>query len=140
MVDLTPFAPWLARWGLSPDGKPFVTRYARNHLLPVRQGAAPAMLKIATSEHEIAGAALMEWWGGEGAAGVLEREAEALLLERLPMGRSLAAMARAGRDDEATGIICAVAGQLHAPRPRPAPDSLYPLTVDRKSTRLNPSH
>lgn len=129
MGDLTPFAPWLDRWDLAPDGEPFTTRYARNHLLPVRQGDAPAMLKIAVSKDEIDGGALMAWWAGEGAARVLAREAEALLLERLPAKRSLAAMARDGRDDEATRILCAVAEALHAPRAGPPPQTLYPLDV-----------
>ena len=129
MGDLTPFTPWLDRWDLAPDGEPFVTRYARNHLLPVRRGDAPAMLKIAVSKDEIDGGALMAWWAGEGAARVLAREAEALLLERLPAKRSLAAMARDGRDDEATRILCAVAEALHAPRASPAPRTLYPLDV-----------
>jgi len=129
MGDLTPFAPWLDRWGLTPDGEPFVTRYAKNHLLAVRQGDQPAILKIAVSKDEIDGAALMAWWAGEGAARVLAREDAALLLERLPAVRSLAAMARDGRDDEATRILCAVAQALHAPRTAPAPRSLYPLDV-----------
>jgi streptomycin 6-kinase len=129
MGDPTPFAPWLHRWGLTPDGEPFTTRYAKNDLLPVRQGPQAAMLKIARSQHEIDGGALMAWWAGEGAARVLAREGEALLLERLPAQRSLAAMARDGQDDEATRILCTVAGALHAPRAAPTPQSLYPLDV-----------
>jgi streptomycin 6-kinase len=129
MGDLTPFAPWLDRWGLTPDGEPFVTRYAKNHLLAVRQGGQPAMLKIAVSKDEIDGGALMAWWAGEGAARVLAREDAALLLERLPAVRSLAAMTRDGQDDEATRILCTVAEALHAPRSAPAPQTLYPLDV-----------
>jgi streptomycin 6-kinase len=129
MGDLTPFAPWLDRWDLTPDGEPFTTRYARNHLLPVRQGDALAMLKIAVSKDEIDGGALMAWWAGEGAARVLAREDHALLLERLPAKRSLSAMARNGQDDEATRILCHVAEALHAPRAQPPPRTLYPLDV-----------
>jgi streptomycin 6-kinase len=129
MGDLTPFAPWLERWALTPDGEPFQTRYVKNWLLPVRQGGAPAILKIATSQEEIDGAALMAWWAGDGAARVLAMEDEALLLERLPAGRSLADMARNGSDDEATRILCAVGDKLHAPRAQAPPDSLYPMEV-----------
>ena len=129
MGDLTPFQPWLELWRLTPDGEPFTTRYAKNHLLPVRQGDAPAMLKIAVSKDEIDGGALMAWWAGEGAVRVLARQDEALLLERLPAARSLAAMARNGQDDEATRILCAVAEVLHAPRARPGPRTLHPLDV-----------
>lgn len=126
-VELSPFSPWLDRWGLTPDGDPFQTPYNRNWLLPVRQAEAPAILKIAPSEHERAGAALMVWFGGDGAARVLAHEGDALLLERLPAERSLAAIARDDRDDDATRILCAVGERLHAPRGRPLPDNLIPL-------------
>ena len=129
MGDLTPFAPWLDRWELIPDGAPFETRYTRSWLMPVRQDGAPAMLKIATSPEEVRGAALMARWAGEGAARVLAREAEALLLERLPAARSLADMARAGADDEASRVLCAVADRLHAPRPGGPPADLCPIDL-----------
>jgi streptomycin 6-kinase len=127
MGDLTPFAPWLDRWGLTPDGEPFQTRYNMNWLIPVRQGDKPAMLKIAPSEHERAGAALMAWLDGDGAARVLALEGDALLLERLPAARCLADMARNGGDDDAMRILCAVGDRLHAPRVRPLPAGLIPL-------------
>lgn len=127
MGDLTIFAPWLDRWGLTPDGEPFETRYCKNWLIPVRQGDAPAMLKIATSEHEMAGARLMAWWDGDGAPRVLAIDGEALLLERVPAGRSLADLAHNGGDDEAMRILCAVGDRLHAPRARPLPEGLFPL-------------
>jgi streptomycin 6-kinase len=38
-------------------------------------------------------------------------------------------MARDGRDDAATTILCAAAGRLHAPRPGPVPSTLKPLDV-----------
>jgi streptomycin 6-kinase len=87
------------------------------------------MLKIAVNEEERRGAELMDWWGGIGAARVLAREGDAILLERLDGPRSLAAMARAGEDDEATRILCRTAVALHAPRPRPTPESLIPMDV-----------
>ncbi|MEO8113043.1 MAG: aminoglycoside phosphotransferase family protein [Phenylobacterium sp.] len=125
----TGFAPWLARWGLTPDGEPFETAYTGSRLLPVRQGGAPAMLKIATAREERRGAVLMRWWAGEGAARVLAQEGEALLLERLEGPGSLAAMARSGQDDAASRILCDVAARLHAPRPGPAPADLAPLAT-----------
>ena len=127
MGDLTTFARWLNRWELVPDGEPFETRYAKNWLIPVRRNGQAAILKITTADHEIAGGALMAWLAGDGAARVLEREGGALLLERLPATRSLADMARAGGDDEASRIICAVGDKLHAPRPGPPPETLIPL-------------
>jgi streptomycin 6-kinase len=58
---------------------------------------------------------------------VLAWEGDALLLERLPARRCLADMARAGGDEEAMRILCAVGDRLHAPRARPLPESLIPL-------------
>lgn len=123
------FQPWLDLWDLVPDGEPFTTEYTGSWLLPVRQGGAPAMLKLTSSPEEIAGGALMEWWAGEGAAPVLEREGGALLLERAMGRRSLVDMAVTGGDDEATGIICDAIEVLHAPRSRPRPSTLVSLDV-----------
>jgi streptomycin 6-kinase len=128
MADpLAIFAPWLDRWGLAPDGAPFSTPYNANWLIPVRRGGEAAILKIAPSPHERAGASLMTWLAGDGAARVLEWDGDALLLERLPATRSLAEMAHNGQDDEAMRILCAVGDRLHAPKARPLPDSLIPL-------------
>jgi streptomycin 6-kinase len=84
------------------------------------------MLKIARSVDERAGNSLMAWWDGQGAAAVLEHDAEAILIERAVGTRSLVAMAQSGRDDEATGILCMVAARLHATRTRQKP-KLMPL-------------
>lgn len=118
------FAVHLARWGLVPDGAPIVTPYSS--LLPVRYRGAPAMLKVARAAEERAGARLMAWWDGDGAARVLAHEGDALLLERARGAGSLVRMARTGRDDEASRILCAAAAGLHAPRDRPPPE-LVPL-------------
>jgi streptomycin 6-kinase len=128
MASLEDFEPWLGRWSLIADGEGFTTRFGCR-LLPVRAGGERAMLKIAVHEEERRGGALMAWWGGIGAARVLAREDEAILLERLDGPRSLAAMARAGEDDEATCILCHTAMALHAPRPEPPPASLTPMEV-----------
>jgi streptomycin 6-kinase len=115
----------LARWDLVPEGEPITT--PSSLLLAVRHNGAPAMLKIAGEEEERRGGALMAWWAGDGAAKVLARHGEALLLERATGARSLAEMVAAGRDDEASHILCDVALRLHAPRPG-APPELVPLT------------
>ena len=88
------FAPWMARWGLTADGAPIVTPSSR--LLPVRRGGEAAMLKAAMHPEEIAGHALMGWWGGRGAAKLLEAGSDAMLLERATGTRSLEAMAEGG--------------------------------------------
>jgi streptomycin 6-kinase len=124
----------LARWRLTPDGAPIETH--SSSLLPVRRDGEALMLKVARAPEEVAGARLMAWWSGEGAARVLEHEGGALLLERAAGGRSLAEMARGGSDDEATRILCAAAARLHAPRDRPPP-GLVPL--DRWFRSLEPA-
>ncbi len=111
-------------WCLVPDGAPFRTN--TSWLQPVRFAGAPAILKVAFEDEERRGAAVMEWWQGDGAAPVLAREGDGLLLERAVDAVSLVEMARSGRDDEASRILCDVAARLHEPRGSPTPD-LVPL-------------
>jgi streptomycin 6-kinase len=85
------------------------------------------MLKVSMAAEETAGAALMTWWDGQGAAQVLAREGNALLLERAAGKVFLADLARNGSEDEASRIICAAVTKLHAPRTKPFPD-LIPLS------------
>jgi streptomycin 6-kinase len=118
------FEPWLGRWPLAPDGEVLVTPTSR--LLPVVVDAQPAMLKVATHTEEARGASVMEWWAGDGAARVLARDGEAVLLERATGPRSLVDMAREA-DDNASRIICEVAARLHAPRSTDPPRDLVPL-------------
>jgi streptomycin 6-kinase len=124
MFDHDMFDGYLAEWGLVPDGDPIATHSSR--LLPVRQAGVAAMLKVAVEAEEKFGCVLMTWWDGQGAARVLDQRGDAILLERAEGRRSLSDMARNGRDDEATRIICATVAKLHAPRAKPRPD-LVPL-------------
>ena len=118
------FDVYLERWSLIPDGDSIVTNNSR--LLPVSRNGEPAMLKIAVDPEEKAGASLMVWWNGDGAARVLAQEGDALLLERSDDDGKLMKMARTSQDDEASLIICAAAARLHSPRDNPQP-SLVPL-------------
>ncbi|HEY8005928.1 MAG TPA: aminoglycoside phosphotransferase family protein [Methylocella sp.] len=115
---------YFKRWRLTPDGKPIIT--FSSSLLPVRQIGVPAMLKIALSEEERIGGDLMSLWNGEGAALVLAKDGDAILLERAEGGRSLAKLASNGKDDEASRIICGVVAKLHALRIEPF-NGLFPL-------------
>jgi streptomycin 6-kinase len=119
-VSAIGFDDHCARWSLTPDGEPFTTHSSR--LLPVRRNGTPAMMKIASEPEEQRGAALMVWWGGDGAARVLAHEGNVLLMERAMGEGSLVEMVRTGRDDEASRIICKVAARLHTPRDRPFPE------------------
>ncbi|QCI69150.1 aminoglycoside phosphotransferase family protein [Phreatobacter stygius] len=114
------FRAHLARWNLEPDGRPFAT--ASSRLMPVLYAGQPAMLKIAVEAEERFGGQLMVWWDGEGAARVFAHDDDTLLMERSTGAASLAAMVRAGHDDEASRIICTAAARLHAPRPRSRPE------------------
>jgi len=121
-------ARWVARWELEPDGEAFTTLFG-SRLMPVRHSGAPAMLKIAGGPEERDGAALMDWWGGVGAARVLAREESALLLERAVRAETLATLAERGQDDEASLILCRAAAGLHAPRPGSPPATVKPLPI-----------
>lgn len=119
------FTAYLDRWGLTPDGEPIITHSSR--LLPVRRGDVAAILKIAFVEEEKSGSVLMSWWNGDGAARVLQRDSDAILLERAEGERSLAELARNGQDDEASRIVCGVIARLHVPRAH-QPSGLSPLS------------
>lgn len=118
------FDEYLKRWDLTIDGDAFAS--LNGNLLPVRQRGIPAMLKISQVVEEQAGGLLMAWWDGKGAAPVLAHDDQALLMVRAQGPASLVQMVSAGKDDEATRILCAVATQLHAPAAKPIP-TLVPL-------------
>jgi len=127
------FEPYLKRWDLTPDGEAIITRSSR--LLPVRQHGLAAMLKVAAEPEEKYGAALTAWWDGCGAARVLAHHGDGLLLERARGDLSLSHLARSGRDDEASRIICDVVAKLHAPRNKPLPEL---IALERWFAELEP--
>lgn len=118
------FDPYLELWSLTPEGSATTTRTSK--LLPVRYAGVPAMLKIALDAEEGRGNELMEWWAGDGAAPVLARHGDAVLLQRATENRSLVDLARSGRDNEAVRIMCSTIAKLHRPRLQPPPE-LLPL-------------
>ncbi len=118
-------AVYRRRWNLTPDG--ISMRTPSSWLQPVRWLGRAAMLKVALEEEERRGSALMIWWDGQGAARILAHDDRALLMERAEGPLSLVEMARGGRDDEASRVLCSVAAALHAPRGRP-PRTLVPLS------------
>lgn len=124
LMESVMFEPYLHHWNLVADGDPIITPTAK--LLPVLRQDMPVMLKLSSQPDQQRGAALMEWWAGDGAAEVFARDNNAVLIERATGTRSLAHMARAVEDDDACRIICATAGRLHCRRPGKLPD-LIPL-------------
>lgn len=115
--------PWVHCWRLQPQGPP--TRTHSSLLLPVASDGRPAMLKVALIAEEQRGARQLAWWAGNGTARTYASEDEAVLMERAT-GNSLRSLFDAGRSEETTTIICAVAARLHAPS-RPLPTFLVPL-------------
>ncbi|WP_126110646.1 MULTISPECIES: aminoglycoside phosphotransferase family protein [unclassified Bosea (in: a-proteobacteria)] len=124
------FSPWLTRWNLAPAGEPIRTHASQ--LLPVLHDGQPAMLKLPEVEDEQRGYLPLDYWAGDGATRLLERndDGSAMLIERATGSRSLAAMARSGAvgDDEATAILCDAIAALQKPR-GPVPSGLIPLDI-----------
>lgn len=122
-------AGWRDRWALAPDGDPFVT--PSSALQPVRRDGRPAFLKCALVDEEAAGAHVLRWWSGEGAAEVLDfgDDGRAVLLERAEGRRSLIELARSGPagDDDATRILCRAGRRLHTAGAGARPAGLHPL-------------
>lgn len=119
------FNQYIEQWELTQDGEPIITN--TSYLLPVTYQSTKAMLKIALVDEERAGAALMVWWDGEGAARIFQHDGDAILMERAICNRSLMAMSNAGQDDEASKIICAVIATLHHKKMMNVPATLVPL-------------
>ena len=92
----------------------------------MRRDGVALLLKLAADEDERAAGALLAWWNGDGAARVHASDDSALLMERAQGNKSLSDLARGDEDEEACRILCAVAAQLHVPRPDPPPH-LVPL-------------
>jgi streptomycin 6-kinase len=121
------FAVHLEKWNVVPDGSSIDT--ASSWLIPVRRGAALAMLKVyKPTSDEQHGADYLKYIGGDGAVRVFEADDRALLMERAVGSRSLFDMAVKGGDVQSAEILADVVEQLHAPRTgRQIPRSLIPL-------------
>jgi streptomycin 6-kinase len=116
----------IAKWNLVADGAEIET--PSSWLLPVRQGAVAAMLKVHKPESdERPGTDYLRYVGGNGAVRVMAADDDALLMERAMGARSLLDMAVAGDDRGAAEILAATVGKLQAPRGGPVPPTLAPL-------------
>ena len=97
------------------------------------------MLKVVEpTDDEAHSAAALEFFRGHGAVKVLAQDRNALLLERIISADdcALERMVLAGRDDEATRIICEVVGKLHsASEERAAPPTAIPFRQRSLSLR-----
>lgn len=122
----------LAAWGVTPVGTGVST--PSSELMPGTRGGEAVMVKIALVEEEARGAALLEWWGGRGAARVLARTDRATLMVRATGSRDLAVMSAAGQDSAATDVLVQTALDLHERTPV-SPDEV-PLVALRDWFRV----
>jgi streptomycin 6-kinase len=110
--------PHISLWHLTVDGVPFETH--SSWLAFMTRGAERAVLKVfKPGSDEAAGARYLERHRGHGAARVLESDDGAVLIERLAPGTQLTALPLAGRDDEATHVICDVIERLQGAKADP---------------------
>ncbi len=95
----------IAKWRLTPDGKPFETH--SSWLCFVERDGERALLKaFKPGSDEAPGARYLGAHKGRGAVRALEGDDQAILVERIFPGTRLTALPLEGRDDEATNIIC----------------------------------
>jgi streptomycin 6-kinase len=116
-------APWLQRWGLALEGRPPLPggREAypgAGEVAFVRQGGRSLVLKLLPqSGDEQRSGEVLAHWDGLGAVRLIEQAPGAVLIERALPGDDLSPMVQAGRDEEATLILCQVMAQLNRPAP-----------------------
>lgn len=112
----------VARWRLEPVDESFVTHTSR--LMAATQDGQPVMLKLTNYPEEIAGAIVLQWWSGDGAVPVLEREGNALLMERAIGTGSLYQQCLRGDDEGPIESLCNVLDRLHRRRAAPLPPTV----------------
>jgi streptomycin 6-kinase len=106
------FEDHFKRWSLVREGEPFET--PSSHIVYVRGPQGPAVLKVFKPPGEEARSPLaLLHYGGSGAVRVIAYDAQAMLTCRACPGTPLSDLVRAGRDDEATDVLCDVAASLH---------------------------
>jgi len=107
------FQHYFTLWSLVPNAEAFET--ASSHIVYVQSPDGPAVLKVfkPPREESRSPVALLHY-GGSGAVAVIAYDEQAMLTRRALPGTPLSDLVRAGRDDEATDVLCEVAAALHA--------------------------
>lgn len=119
-------APWLQRWGLTLEGRPPLPGGREAYpgaaeVAFVRRGGRSLVLKLLPpSGDEQRSGEVLAHWDGRGAVRLIEQAPGAVLIERALPGDDLSPMVQAGRDAEATLILCQVMAQLNRPAPAAA--------------------
>jgi len=111
-VQYDPLQSPARRWGTVLTGAVYESPTSR--VFFGRRGGSDVVLKVPDPDSDEANslAALLHF-GGSGAVRVLEHDAGAMLLERAMPGRPLTDLVVAGRDDDATAVLCDVVAALH---------------------------
>jgi streptomycin 6-kinase len=123
--------PWLERWSLEFEGRPAAPGGREPYpgageVAFVRRGGEALVLKLlAPGADEWRSGEVLAHWDGRGAVRLIEQAPGAVLIERASPGVDLTPQVEAGRDDEATAILCEVMAQLE----RPAPDGANFRTI-----------
>ena len=108
----------LERWGLVLDGAPMQSPTGCVAFAHRATDGQPVVVKVADPRlGEMLGVAALRHYQAKGSVAVLDHVDGMALLERACPGRPLSELVLAGRDDEATGHLCAVAAALHHPAP-----------------------
>jgi streptomycin 6-kinase len=125
--------PWLERWGLDFESRPpppggREPYPGAGEVAFVRRQAVPLVLKLLPpGSDEYRSGEVLAHWDGRGAVRLIEQAPGAVLIERATPGEDLIPLVAAGRDDEATAILCEVMAQLHRPAP---PGATFRTTTD----------
>jgi len=119
-------APWLKRWRLDFERRPAAPGGREPYpgageVAFVGRGDQSLVLKLLPlGSDEWRSGDVLAHWDGLGAVRVIEQAPGAVLIERARPGDDLSAMVQAGRDDEATLILCDIMRELKRPAPRTA--------------------
>ncbi|MEO1249994.1 MAG: aminoglycoside phosphotransferase family protein [Pseudomonadota bacterium] len=113
-VDISKVDRLVRRWDLVADGDPLSTHSGWVGFY--RLDDRPVVLKVPSPESDEGGShRILRHYGGAGAVRPLKVAEDALLLERACPGDALSGLVIAGRDDEATQIVCETMKALAKP-------------------------
>ncbi len=106
----------MAHWCLEPEGPAFET-FTGTLCFATWRGRQ-VVLKVPDPEvDELDGLRVLLHFAGQGAVRVLDHHKDAILVERVLPGRPLADLSAAGRDEEATEVLCDTLAALHRQAP-----------------------
>lgn len=107
--------------------QPYATTFSSHIYLAQYQGTPVTLKFIKPESDEHHSPEILRYFGGKGAAKLLQSQENALLLEYLDSELSLKELVEQGKDDEATHIIASVIKELHSERITPLPQNVRTL-------------